>query len=105
VGFLDKIRSVFAGGSAAPAEDRFGYMVYVRCRECGETIRARIDMRNELSLRDDADGLLVHKTLIGSQRCYRPVEVTLCFDGDRRLTKREIQGGEFVEAGAYQQPT
>ena len=103
MGFLDRLRSAFSG--SAPSADRFGYMVYVRCQECGEPIRARVDMRNELSLRDDADGYIVRKTLIGSQRCYHPVEVTLYFDVDRQLTKREIQGGEFVEAGAYQRPT
>lgn len=74
--------------------------VTVKCRRCGEVIRGRIDMRNELSLDYDEDGKMRYvcrKVLIGDQRCFQPVEVVLTFDADRRLVDRQITGGEFVD--------
>jgi hypothetical protein len=102
MGFLDKLRSAFAG-AAAPAESGRNYWFYVRCAACGETLRGRVDMRNELSIREDAAGFFVRKTLIGSKRCYRPIEVTLYFDENRRPAERQIRGGEFIEAGDWQE--
>lgn len=101
MGIFDKLRKALSSPTSGPGNGN-SYWFYVRCGVCGETLRGRVDMRNELSLRDDADGFFVRKTLIGSGRCFNPVKVTLYFDSNRRLVDREIQGGEFIEADEYE---
>jgi hypothetical protein len=92
MGFLDSMKSLLSGGEG---QDRTGYYVYVRCRRCGEAIKTRIDMRNDLSHREEG-GFMVHKTLVGSQRCFERVEVSLTFDENRKLIDQEITRGDFI---------
>jgi len=77
------------------------YWVTARCRRCGEVIRARVDLRNELSREYGEDGgemtYICRKTLMGSGLCFQRVEVFLRFDERHHLLEREIQGGEFVD--------
>ncbi len=78
-----------------------GYWLTVQCNRCGEKFRIRIDMRNDLSIDYAEEGgaaaYLCRKTIIGSQRCYQPIEVELAFDANHHLASREIKGGKFVE--------
>lgn len=97
MGFLDSLKSVFAGGQT---QDN-AYWVYVRCRRCGEVIKTRIDLSNDLSL-NDAGGFVVNKTLIGgSQLCFERIEVSLTFDSNRQLVDREISRGDFITGEEY----
>jgi len=98
MGLFDKLRRALGGGRLRPAASGRNYWFHVRCAACGEVIQGRVDIYNELSMRDDAEGYFVRKVLIGPGRCYKPIEVTLFFDADRRLVERQISGGEFVAA-------
>jgi hypothetical protein len=95
---LKKLKSLFA-----PAGDGRSYWFYVRCDKCGEVLRGRADLMNDLSPQYD-DGSLSYfcrKVLIGSQGCYAPIEVELHFDKNRKLTSREISGGRFATEEDY----
>lgn len=97
MGFLDSLKSVFAGG---PGQDN-AYWIYVRCRRCGEVIKSRIDLSNDLSLKEEG-GFIVNKTLIGGSRlCFERIEVSLTFDSNRQLIERDIRGGDFISAEEY----
>jgi len=98
MGFLDSLKSLFAGGRGPDAS---GYWVYVRCRRCGEAIRTRINLQNDLSPNDE-EGYTVTKTLVGDQRCFERIEVTLIFDANRRLLGQEIQRGDFISAKEFE---
>lgn len=98
MGFLDSVKSLLGGGEK---QDESGYWVYVRCKRCGEPIKTRIDLRNELSPRDEG-GFITRKTMVGSQRCFERIEVTLTFDQDRRLVDRQIAGGDFITAEEFE---
>ncbi|MBE0409512.1 MAG: hypothetical protein IBX69_07255 [Anaerolineales bacterium] len=86
--------------------DEHAYRLLVRCNRCGEIIESRIDLRNDLSMsyEDSVDrttsvgapSYFCRKTLIGKQRCFQRVEVTLTFDQNRKILDRQITGGEFV---------
>ena len=91
-----KIGSLFSSSSP---RDRSGYWITVKCNRCGEVIRARIDLYNEPSLeyRDHQQVYFCRKVLIGEQRCFQPVEITLTFDERHNLIDRQITGGTFVE--------
>jgi hypothetical protein len=96
--FLDSIKSLFGAGDE---RDRTGYWIYVRCGRCGEAIKTRVDLHNDLSLREGG-GFRANKTLVGSQRCFERIEVMLTFDENRRLSEREILGGDFISAEEFE---
>jgi len=97
MGFLDSLQSLFSGGQT----DDPGYFIYVRCRRCGEAVKTRIDLHNDLSIADDG-GYVVNKTLMGSKLCFERIEVTLTFDERRQLVDRQISRGEFITAEEYE---
>jgi hypothetical protein len=97
MGFLDSIKSIFTGS----ASDEAAYWIYVRCRRCGEVIKTRLDLHNNLTERDEG-GFIARKTLVGSGLCFERIEVTLFFDPNRQLVDREIARGEFITAEAYE---
>ena len=101
--FLKKIVSAL---SPKGAEDGDVLWVYVRCDKCGEAIKTRVDLRHDLTPNYSAEGRVtdyaLRKGLIGSQRCFEPIEVKLIFDPQRRLISREITGGQFIAKEEYE---
>jgi hypothetical protein len=97
MGIFDKLRKALSSPGTASSSG-YNYWFYVRCAQCGETLEGRVDMRNELSRRDDSDGFFVRKRLMGSKRCFNSIDVTLYFDAGRKLSGQEIHGGEFTTA-------
>lgn len=100
MGLIKKLTNLF---SPQEKGDRSAYGITVRCNRCGEIIRTRVNLNNDLSQSyDEGEGktsYFVHKTLMGDQGCFQRVEVELTFDGQKKLASREISGGEFVEEG------
>ncbi len=92
--------------TSATEGDPQAYWVYAQCEECDEKLRARIDLNNDLSVQYGAseqdETFFCRKVLIGSQRCFRPIEVELTFDKQRRLIDRQIHGGHFITQEAYE---
>jgi hypothetical protein len=86
--------------SPAPQQDEFGYWIYVKCSRCGEKVRARVDLRHDLSIEygegEAISSYFCRKVLMGEQRCYQQIEVELTFDGAFKLRDRQIHGGEFI---------
>jgi len=102
--FLKKIASALSPKGAKEGE---GLWVYVRCSKCGEAIKTRIDLSHDLTPNYTAEGrvtnYIVRKVLIGSRRCFEPIEVKLTFDAQRRVSSREIAGGEFISREEYEE--
>jgi len=75
--------------------------INVVCNKCGEVLKARVDLWNELSPDfeggDDASSYHCRKVLIGENKCYQPIELDLEFDRHHRLVKKEINGGKFLD--------
>ena len=93
--FFKKVSSFFSSKSGAPV----GW-VTVKCNRCGEVIRSRVNLYNDLSLEYDENEKATYfcrKVLIGEGRCFQRIEVELTYDVNRMLLSREITGGEFVE--------
>ena len=99
MGFLDSLKSVFAGSGGGQGGRE--YWVYVKCRRCGEAIKTRIDLQSSLSAEDDG-GYVARKTLVGNKLCFERIEVSLYFDGSRKLVNQEISMGEFITAEKYE---
>jgi len=85
----------------SPDHDRYAHWVQVKCDHCGEIIRARIDLRHQLSREykpnSDDYSYICRKTIIGKGPCFRPIEMTLIFTSKLKVIDRQIQGGQFVD--------
>lgn len=101
MGFLEKLASLLGGGEG---EGDVHYE-YVRCSRCGEAMRVRVDLRNELTRRygSSEGAYYVRKGVLGSgeNRCFQTIEVELTFDANRQLVSRHIAGGEFISQEAF----
>ena len=99
---LKKLASLFTPDGR---QDAYAYWVYVRCSRCGEKLRTRIDLRNDLSVRySDTEGdttYFCRKMLVGGGRCFQQIEVALVFDGRRQLIDRQVRGGRFISEEEY----
>jgi hypothetical protein len=99
VNFLKRLFGL--GASPAQKPEGNSYLLTVRCHRCGEVIQTRINLNDDLSIDYAEDGstagYFCRKVLMGKQSCFRPIEVRLTFDAQRRLTDRQISGGDFVE--------
>ncbi len=96
--FLKKLANLFSSPSGG--SDTSAYWVTVKCKRCGEVIRTRINLNNDLSAEygeGGGDSLYCRKMLMGENRCFQRIEIELTFDANRRLLSKEISGGQFVE--------
>ena len=95
---IKKISRFFGVPNQGPRAGSFE--IAVECSRCGEVIRSRIDLGNDLSAEygegDQETAYLCRKVLIGKQGCYAPIEVLLHFDSARKLIDRQIAGGKFA---------
>ena len=100
--WLKRLASLFTPEGARNA---YAYWLYVQCDRCGEKIRTRVDLRNDLSVRygetEQDTTLFCRKTLVGNGRCFWPIEVELTFDTGHQLIDRQIRGGRFISEEDY----
>jgi len=110
MGFLKKLASLFSG-PAGPRGENIQY-VYVQCQACGEPLALRVNLGNDLSPEwsntsasgsDQPDFYACHKTVIGRERCYRPIEVYLTFNRQKRLESQQATGGTILIEEEYRQ--
>jgi len=115
VGLVDALKSMLGlGGGAGSSPDR-GLYRYVRCSRCKDVVRVRINMANEVSELSDEpeeDGgeiaatnpaarYAVSKGVVDS-KCFRPMRLTILFDGRRHEVEASVQGGELVDEAAWE---
>ena len=97
---MNFLKQLFGGFSAQPTSPF--YDLTVKCRRCGETLHAQINLNNELSVEYSESGeqtYVCRKVLMGKERCFQRIEVSLVFDANRKLVSSEVTGGEMVEEG------
>ncbi len=101
---MNFLKKLFGGGESTgsrEAGDGSGMYLYVKLLRCGDIVRVRVDMNNELSQNDESDGYWVRKLVSnGNYKCTKG-ELTVYFDSNRRLTNSEIQGGQLVDKNEY----
>ena len=115
MGLVDALKSLLGlGGGSGGSVDR-GLYWYVRCNRCQDVVRVRINMANEVSEisdepEEDADVVrpanpaaryAVTKGVVDS-KCFRPMRLTILFDGRRRELESTVDGGEIVDEAAWE---
>ncbi len=100
MGIYNKLKQLFQ-----PPNRERNYWFYVRCGNCDEVLKGRVDLYNDLSLRfEESSSKNVYycrKVIIGSKGCYCPIEVEMFFDTNRRMVDKRITGGDFVTEQDY----
>jgi len=96
--FLKKIGSLVKGGEA-PADDAI--YLYVRCNQCGEKLRIRVDKRHDLTPDYERGGYYLRKEMMDS-RCFQLMYAELRFDASHNVVSRNISGGEFITKEEYE---
>ena len=92
--------------SSPPAKTERAMYLYVQCTKCGEKLRARVDVWNELTpdydgKSDAATSYHCRKVLVGENKCYQPVELRLKFDRNHKLVEKTILGGKYIDAAEF----
>jgi hypothetical protein len=102
MGLFKRLSGLF---SPSAKEDDRAYWLYVQCGRCGEKIKSRVDLYNDLSPIYNETGVtyFCRKVLIGQGRCYQKVEVEMTFNEQRKLTSKEIKGGKLISQQEFEQ--
>ena len=115
MGLVDALKSLLGlGGGAGGSVDR-GLYRYVRCNRCKDVVRVRINMANEVSeISDEPDDdpdvrgpdnpaarYSIVKGVVDS-KCFRPMRLTILFNGQRREIESAVDGGELVDEAAWE---
>jgi len=116
VGLVDALKSMLGlgGGGAGGGPDR-GLYRYVRCNRCKDVVRVRINMANEVSElsdepEEDGGGITatnpaaryaITKGVVDS-KCFRPMRLTILFDGRKNELEASVPGGEMVDQAAWE---
>jgi len=101
--FLKKLGKALSPPS--PTTGRALYL-YVQCNKCGEKLRARVDVWNELTPEFDGKSdspvsYLCRKVLVGENMCFQPIELSLKFDKNHKLLEKKINGGKYIEEAEF----
>jgi hypothetical protein len=97
VGFLDRLASLFSGGSGEAGDE--AVHIYVECEQCTSKVHVRLDKRHDLSAREEG-GYFVRKEIMDS-KCFRLMTAELTFDTAYRIQSQDIQGGRFLTREEY----
>lgn len=89
-----------------PRSSERAQYLYVQCNRCGEKLRARVDMWNELTPEfdgksEEAASYHCRKVLIGENMCFQPIELKLKFDRNHKLVEKEIYGGKYIDEAEF----
>jgi len=92
--------------SSPPAKTERAMYLFVQCTKCGEKLRARVDVWNELTpdydgKSDAATSYHCRKVLVGENKCYQPVELRLKFDKNHKLLEKTILGGKYIDTAEF----
>jgi hypothetical protein len=111
---LDALKSIFGGAGAGDGAVDRGLYVFVRCNRCQDVVRVRINMANEVSeLSDEPEEgeapverpsgarYAITKGVVDT-KCFRPMRLTILFDGRRHEIERSVEGGEVVDQAAWE---
>lgn len=83
------------------------YTVLVACDRCGEKIKTRVHLFNDLSAEygkgKHAKTYFARKTIVGNRKCFSPITVELVFNSRRHLIRRSIVGGRFLSEEEFNQ--
>lgn len=99
MGFLDKIKSIFSGGSQSKLID-----IYVEDNKCGNQMkllfRKSYDIQKVYETNRDA-AYEISKVVVCDQ-CYNKIELHLEFDKRYNIIEQEIKDGKIITTEEFE---
>lgn len=99
--FLKQIADFFTARPVQAGSD-VGLYYYIKCNQCGEIIKVRINPMNDLSYSDSNNSLFVRKVIVG-RKCYNRIDAEFTYNSARKLLSSDVSGGEMVDKKLYDQ--
>jgi len=101
MGILKLLSSLFTPAAQRPS--RYVMPLRVQCHRCGEILTGEVNLANDLSVEyaegSGATTYVCRKVLIGTQRCFQAVEVSLTFNEGRKVIAQDVTGGKLLPEG------
>lgn len=105
-GLFDRLRDMVLGSCPNSEPTAPALVVEVKCDQCGEIIKTRIEKAHALQEiydpaagEDQPEGEILgyelSKEMLGEQ-CQQLLELRVRFDRCKRMVEHEVQGGELV---------
>ena len=99
MGFLKLLSTLFTPAAQRPS--RYVMPLRAQCLRCGEIVTGEINLANDLSAefgedRSGATTYVCRKVLIGTQRCFQQIEITLTFNQARKIIDQHVTGGKLL---------
>jgi hypothetical protein len=104
-GLFDRLRDLVLGHTPENEPTAPALVVEVKCAECGETIKTRIEKAHALQEVYDVSadeeqepevvGYELSKEMLG-ENCQQLLVLRVHFDKCKRMVEHEVQGGELV---------
>jgi hypothetical protein len=86
------LKRLFGGGEP---RDPDALWLYVRCDNCGQKLKIRVDRRHDL-LRDyETGGYRLNKEIMDGT-CFSLMMARLRFDAGQKIISQELEGGTFL---------
>ena len=86
------LKRLFGGGEP---RDSDAIWLYVRCDNCGQKMKIRVDRRFDLRRDYDRGGYKLDKEIMDGT-CFSLMMARLRFDTGYRVLSRELEGGTFL---------
>ncbi len=99
MGFIDKIKSIFSGGSQSKLID-----VYIEDDKCGN--RMKLLFRKSYDIQkvyeDNREAAYEIKKMVVCDNCYNKIELNLEFDKRYNITNQEIKDGKIISKEKFE---
>jgi hypothetical protein len=99
MGFIDKIKSIFSGGSQSKLID-----VYIEDDKCGN--RMKLLFRKSYDIQkvyeDNREAAYEIKKMVVCDNCYNKIELHLEFDKRYNITNQEIKDGKIISKEKFE---
>jgi hypothetical protein len=102
MGFLDKLKQMFAGGPPSSQGDPYGTWFHFRCGRCGAVVRMRADRRNDFNREDEGPGALLLRKEVMDNKCYQIMRAEIWLDEGGRVVSSEVSGGKLITQEEYE---
>jgi hypothetical protein len=105
---LDTLAALFSGknktASNKPESDGRALYFYMRCNNCNEKLRIRVDTFNELMQEFDdnerTSGYTLDKDIMGNA-CFRMMHLHVTFDKNKRIIEQTLDKGILISKQEY----
>lgn len=99
MGFLDKIKSIFSGGSQSKLID-----IYIEDDKCGNQMKLLFRKSYDIQkvYEDNREAAYEIQKMVVCDKCYNKIELQLEFDKRYNIINQEIKDGKIISEEEFE---